>query len=488
MTWLLALRNIIRNTKNSIVVIFLIFVITVLFFIGNSILSRSEQGLRTTFTDNITGDAVIQKSGDITMNLFGANIPIIDEFSSLPSLSAYDSIMELLANLPEIQGMSSQISSKAYLDILGLREPVLLAGIDGDSYFPLFPGISLEEGRFLKSGEFGAMITKARADRIETRTGTRPAIGTPLFFTSAGGIGFKIREVPLVGIYSYENPGQFMDEIVLLDPQTVRTLASIQVASADVEVSDDALGLLDGNLDDLFADSSSYIEDSSILEEDIFSIDSIQSFLNESPAAPPAEESVLSAGGEWNFIIIRFKQGTVSGPVISRLNNMLKPYGAIAVGWRIAAGNSAILILLIQTLFNGGIFLVSVSGIIAVVNILLISVFRRTREIGTLRAIGASDGYIRSLILGENCILAFLAGILGIIAGMLCINIINSLEVSIPNTLIASLLGGTVLTIEFLPSVAVLSLGVSLVLGVLASLYPVETAVRIEPVVAVRQG
>ncbi|QQO09813.1 ABC transporter permease [Breznakiella homolactica] len=418
------------------------------------------------------------------MNLFGANTPIVDEFSSIPSLPVYDAIIELLSEVPEIQGLTSQVSSKAYLDVLGLREPVLLAGVDGDSYFPIFPGIHLVEGEFLRSGEFGAMITKERADRIETRTGTRPSIGIPLLFTSAGGIGFKIREVPLVGIYSYENPGQFMEEIVLLDPQTVRTLASIQVASAEVEVSDDALGLLGGDLDDLFGDYLPGTGESTISGDDLFSIDSLQLFLNESVP----EEIAAPEGGDWNFIIIRFNQGTVPENVISRLNKMLEPYGAMAVGWRIAAGNSAILVLLIQTLFNAGIFLVSIAGIIAVVNILLISVFRRTREIGTLRAIGASDGYIRGLILKENCMLSFLAGVIGIIAGILCITIVNRLEIIIPNALLASLLGGTILTIEFLPSVAAFSLGISLVLGFLASLYPVEAAVHIEPVVAVGQG
>jgi putative ABC transport system permease protein len=162
--------------------------------------------------------------------------------------------------------------------------------------------------------------------------------------------------------------------------------------------------------------------------------------------------------------------------------------GAVAVDWRIAAGNSAILLFLIQALFNGGIFLMSTAGIIAAVNILLISVFKRTSEIGTLRAIGAGDGYIRILILGENLALSCIAGCLGILAGFWSIHTANRAGIVISNELLASLLGGSVLNLYSVPPVAAASVGVALFLGIAASVFPVETAVRINPIVAVRQG
>ncbi|WP_461247898.1 ABC transporter permease [Treponema sp. R6D11] len=156
--------------------------------------------------------------------------------------------------------------------------------------------------------------------------------------------------------------------------------------------------------------------------------------------------------------------------------------------WRIAAGTSAILVLLIQALFNMGIFLVCVAGIITTINILLIGVFRRTREIGTLRAIGAGDFYIASLVLLENLIITFFAGAVGIIGGALFINRINSLSVTIPNELIASLLGGSVLSLEFIPFIAILSFVLAVALGVAVSIYPIHVTVRVEPMEAVRHG
>ncbi|MDR2370858.1 MAG: FtsX-like permease family protein [Treponema sp.] len=486
MIFLIAFRNIIRNKKNSFVVILLIAVITFLFFIGNSLIGRSERSLHESFAESLTGDAVIQKSEEITMNLFGANTPVIDEFFAIPVMPAYAAVMDVVRAEPGIAGITSQVSCKAYLDFAGVRETALLAGIDAGSYFPLFEGITLEEGRFIASGEYGGMITAERADRIAQKTGVRPVAGDPMLFTSAGKTGFKIREVPLTGIFRYRNPGQFMNEVILVDPQTARVLAAIQVASSDAGVDKEALDLLDVSMDGIFGGASAGEGEypaGAFSGEAGFSVEKLSSFLSSNQ-----EEVIPSAGGDWNFIILKFKKGLPAQAVIASLNKKLAPYGVRAVNWRAAAGFSAIIVLLVQALFNSGMFLVSVAGIIASVNILLISVFRRTREIGTLRAIGAEDAYIRSLVLGENGLLAFLAGLLGVCGGYVFIRCINSLDLRIPNTLIASLLGGETVSLVFFPDTAALSLTAAVVLGLAASLYPVETAVRIDPMEAVRQG
>ena len=211
MNWLLIFKNIIRTPKNSLVIILLIGVITFIFFIGNNILGRSDQALRDAYVESLTGDVVIQKTADVTMNLFGANTPVIDKYFTIPHLPAHDVVRELVRAEPGVSIVTSQVSSRAVLDVLGVREGVLLCGIDAASYFAAFPGIRLEEGRFLEANEYGAMITAERAGRLEKESGRRPAIGEPLLFTAGGDAGFKIREVPLVGIYRYRNPGTFMN-------------------------------------------------------------------------------------------------------------------------------------------------------------------------------------------------------------------------------------------------------------------------------------
>jgi len=488
MVFYLAIRNIIKNKKNSVIIILLIAVITFFFFLGNSVIGMIDKGIRQAYVESLTGDVVLEKTSDITMNLFSANAPVISSYFTIPVLPAYDSVIKIAAAENGVSGITSQVSGKAFLDLMNVREPVLLCGVDAQSYFSLFPGIILEEGRFLQPGEYGAMITEERAQRIEKLGGQRPSVGTTLLLTSGGAMGFKIREVPLVGIFKYKNPGQFMKEIVIIDPQTVRVLNSIQVAggysddgNTNAEAIENSTRLLSAETDDLFSESFLINEET---KEDGFSVTQLKNYLKKSKT----EKNAQASGGDWNFIILRLKKGISAGAFISSLNKKIQPYGITAVNWRIAAGNSAILSLLLQIMFNSGIFLVCVAGIITVINILLITVFRRTREIGTLRAIGADDVYIRSLVFAENFIIAVISAFAGLIAGVIFIFWVNSLGINISNDLIVSILGGNILKLEFIPQTAAFSFFMAILFALAASIYPVEATVRIEPIVAVQRG
>ena len=485
MVFFLALRNITRNLKSSAIVALLIGIITFLFFVGNSITGQAGRSIREAYIESLTGDIVLQRAGDVTMNLFGANTPVPDVSFVVPVLPAFDLVREIAAGMPGVLGITSQVSGRAVIDLPGLREGVLLSGVDAETYFDLMPGIVLEHGDFLRPGEGGAMITLDRALRIAEQTGELPEPGTPVLLTYYSGSGFRIREVPLTGIFSYRNPGQFMDSIVITDPQTVRALNAIQVAGA-AEVADDALSLLGTDFDDLFGGSGSFGAEEA---EGEFSADFLQGFLSGDSVG--ADEAVLAGqetGGDWNFIIVRLEKGRSATAFLAEINRRLAPFEVMAVNWRVASGISSLLMLLLQALYNAGIFLVSIAGIITTINILLISVFRRTREIGTLRAIGASDGYIRSLIFCENVLIALVAGLVGIAFGMLFFHWVNGLDLNISNELLASALGGSHLRIAFMPEFALLSFVVALLLAFLASAYPVQAAVRIQPIAAVRQG
>ncbi len=109
----LVLRNIAGNKKNCAIIALLIAVITFLFFIGNSVIGKSDLGLRQAFAQSLTGDVVLEAKADVTMNLFGANTPIIDTFFTIPPLPAYDAVMEIVRAQGGIAGLTSQVSGKA---------------------------------------------------------------------------------------------------------------------------------------------------------------------------------------------------------------------------------------------------------------------------------------------------------------------------------------------------------------------------------------
>jgi ABC-type lipoprotein release transport system permease subunit len=495
----MALRNIRRNKKNSVSIVFLIGVITALFFIGNSIAGNGSRGLKRSFVDNITGDVLIEEKGDVTMNLFGANTPVIEDYFTVPVLSAHSALADYLQALPEVANTANQVSVTAALEVLGTTSPAMLCGIDGDHYFDTFPGLSLEEGRFLMSGEFGAMLTAEKAASLEKRSGQELQIGAPLLFTTAGETGFKIREVPLVGIYRYSNPTAYLNEVILADAQTVRVLSSVQIATSDVEVDESAVSLLGQGaaLDSIFGGMADDAARDAPLPDDapddVFGgglslVDELSLLLAENSEERETANVAATEGGDWNFIVVRLAPNVNAELFMAKIKGTLENHGAAAVGWRFAAGSAAIIALLIQMLFNAGVVLVSVACVLAVVNILLIAVFRRTKEIGTLRAIGARDRYIRMLILSENCALGLVAGILGVIFGIAMLAVTNHARIPLPNELLSSILGGEILNIAFSPVLALASILVALVLSVISSLYPVEMAVKIAPIVAVQNG
>ena len=112
-----------------------------------------------------------------------------------------------------------------------------------------------------------------------------------------------------------------------------------------------------------------------------------------------------------------------------------------------------------------------VVGGIGVMNIMLVSVTERVREIGLRKALGATPGVIRLQFLIEAAMLALIGGILGIALGYLAGWAISS-AVSI--------------TVSISFTAFLLALGVSALVGIIAGVYPASRAARLAPIDALR--
>ncbi|PZS40844.1 MAG: macrolide ABC transporter permease, partial [Pseudonocardiales bacterium] len=137
-------------------------------------------------------------------------------------------------------------------------------------------------------------------------------------------------------------------------------------------------------------------------------------------------------------------------------------------------------VLSLLTLFTACVAAISLFvGAIGVLNIMLVSVTERTREIGIRKAIGATRGAILQQFLIESVVLAGLGGIIGIGVGV---------GLSMLGAAIAPAFGSTVGT--FAPAVSIpsvlLSFGISIVIGLIAGGYPANRAARLRPVEALR--
>ncbi|RDY32954.1 ABC transporter permease [Lachnotalea glycerini] len=110
-------------------------------------------------------------------------------------------------------------------------------------------------------------------------------------------------------------------------------------------------------------------------------------------------------------------------------------------------------------------------GGIGVMNIMLVSITERTREIGTRKALGATNGSIRLQFIVEAVIICLIGGILGIILGVILGNVA------------ATILG-------YPASASVTSILISLVfamtIGVFFGYYPANKAAKMNPIEALR--
>jgi len=113
-------------------------------------------------------------------------------------------------------------------------------------------------------------------------------------------------------------------------------------------------------------------------------------------------------------------------------------------------------------------------GGIGVMNIMLVSVTERTREIGIRRALGAKTGSIIAQFLCESAIISGLGGIIGIILGAGIAGLISVLEIAGLSARLS--LTAIILTTCF-------SCGVGIIFGI----YPARKAARMSPMEALRQ-
>ncbi|MDF2882499.1 MAG: ABC-type antimicrobial peptide transport system, permease component [Clostridiaceae bacterium] len=193
---------------------------------------------------------------------------------------------------------------------------------------------------------------------------------------------------------------------------------------------------------------------------------------------PVTTEKVLQKKKNYKMITISPKSGIDSGKLVKDIEKYTDKLYKNNKNWQLfvynnkdeAASYTKILNLLSIAVSIIAAIALLVGGI-GVMNIMLVSVTERTREIGTRKALGAKTGHIKMQFITESVILCTIGGTIGIIFGVgmgiiACLVLKSPISISIPTILV--------------------SFTFSMAIGVFFGYYPAKKAASLDPIEALR--
>lgn len=501
-------RNLMEHKAKTYIIGILIALGVIVLIVGNAFMDTAALGIKRAFIDNYTGHIMISGVADGKVSLFGVQSP--GRMEETPTIPYFSKVMEQVEKMEGVKAFSPQLTG---FGLIGLPEEdgrafTLMFGIEPESYRKLFDNVEMIEGRYLRPGEEGLLMSTVQIERIKKEIANERNVevedlniefhaGDPVRVSSFGNAGFKIREVPIIGIFDFKltSEGVGADMITYIDAQTLRALQGLSVVTRDISslAEEETVLLQSEELDSLFSEDEFSIEES---EEVDLSEDALLGFLEEGEeeengGETPAEipEPDLSAGtGPWQYILLKLDDPKDMNLTVAGLNLWFAREGIAAEAgtWEAAAGPFATTADVIRTVFNIAIIIIGIVAVIIMMNTLVISIIERTPEIGTMRALGAKKNFVWRMFLYETLTITGVFGVIGIILALLIVLVLNLIGIPANNTFLKILFAGD----ELHPRISVMSIVSSMVIvtliGFVAHLYPVSVALKIQPIRAIQ--
>lgn len=485
----IAVRNLKHHKSKTLIIGIIITLGITILIVGNSMMQTASKGLERSFINNFSGHIMINGQTDGSLSLAGpggGGPGHLSENEKISIIPEFSQVKEYAASIPEVEAITPQITGRAMLSSEnGGKSELTFFGIEPESYRRMFTGnIELLAGAFLKPGDAGIVLSEKTAKDIKKNMEVSVKPGDMIVLSSfPGASALKVREVQVKGIFRFKSSNRKIDEINFMDMENGRVLMGLTVSLAsEFELDDKETGLLDFDTkDSLFSGDMMEGMDN---QSEVVDEQSLYNMLGDTGERTRLLQTDSQA---WHFILIKLKDGARVNSVIENINNFFEEEGleAKAYDWQTAAGMMGSLAYTVKTIFNLVILLIAIVAIIIIMNTLVISVTERTSELGTMRAIGAQKWFVRKMIIAETLITSCIFGAVGIVLGALILRILNITGIPASNMFLEVLFGGAVLHPVLSVSSVIYSLGIVAGIGVLASLYPVAVALRIEPVKAI---
>ncbi|HET7567449.1 MAG TPA: FtsX-like permease family protein [Gaiellaceae bacterium] len=198
----------------------------------------------------------------------------------------------------------------------------------------------------------------------------------------------------------------------------------------------------------------------------------------------PTAQTIFHKQGKLDSISVAAKQGTTPQQLVQEIQPLLPPTAQVRTGQgeaQQATKDTNGFLSIIQDFLLAFAGVALFVGIFVIANTLSITIAQRTRELATLRTLGATRRQVLGSVLVEAFVIGALASVTGLFAGLGLAKLLNQLFVSFGIDLPQA---GTV----FATRTIVVALAVGIVITVLAALRPAIRATRVPPISAVREG
>ena len=475
----LAFRNIQRNIVRLRPLLAVFFVTFALLLVINSIIAATSDSFWQLYAQALTADLSIsnEKRGN---TLFGNESLLVGDFLPVPIVPDIDQIVDALA-MDETLHWAGMLTLPVQAKANNSSGSYVAFGVDFESYLQLFPRIQLHSGSF-PTGDTSVAAVMLQPDQHEAMGS--PPIGSRLLLTASNGQNFAIREVVLLGLYTYPATDTLMARALLVDADVIRSLAGYVYAAQDLlEISEEQRELVEADLNGLFTSdpAASAVENED--DENNVLLTDVRQILGRSDELAEARTVIK---GSWHFILVSSKQGDSFTQLLARLGDagLSQANGYRFRNWRDTVGGDAVIAFYLQIFMNIGVGIVIIGAIFIIMNSVTLSILERMTEIGTMRALGAGKNIVAMLITIETVVIIFVTAFLGILFGLLLVAVINRLGISSTNYYVNILLGGNTIRGIITGELILGHTGFSILLAGLCVFYPLSKVLKIRPVQA----
>ena len=486
----IALRNITEHRTKSLIVGGLIALGVTLLVLGNSTMDSISAGMRSTFTEQYSGDIFIfapfEKESELSIfGTFGEEKP-----SALNNFTDYEEALAQQNNVKLVSKMT--VGMGALESQSGERLLSSFWGIDPAVWNESFAQhLIWHKGGLWEGKSPSIALTKSQADEIEAAQNAPIKLGDKVLMSAMGDSGIRIREMSVSGIFEFKTvSAPQMETLSLVDMRTSQALlalddtrnyeVSLNASEAEIlgEVSDDNLfgdaGLFGGSDESLFSTSENLsMED---LNADL--LQTLKRSERETDAFVP----------QYHFAVLLLDNPDQLQKTQTQLKAWAETQGLdwVIGDWENAAGFVGSMADSIKIVLNGLVMIIAFVSMLIIMNTLVISVTERLQEIGTMRAIGAQKMFVRKLILSETLMLAVTASFIGVFTAILVLVVVNVYGIPASNDFLTVLFGGDALYPKLSIRATLQGIGMMTFASLLACLYPLGIALKVSPLKAMQ--